>query len=467
MGSRVKKTGAFALAFTLACASTPARPGPQSVAGAVDAANAAPVTAPPLAHVDTHEIGPHTVERYHLGGVTILLGIDRWATAYVYETWFGVGLADDPPGREGQIELAFQLAHPRADVDTLSKLEDLGARVRAGLGPDWTVFGVTARGGADAPYESVVRHHTSHLRRAHRADFRAASVAARQTLRRLRRRDVRSQLEEALFANLFPAGSAAARYGTPTLARQVGLLALSEADVRSFVEETFAPQRGLIVAVGDIDRARLLTAIRVHVGPHATSTRDAARPAAPAKDAAVAASIDLRIPAKRELGLVGWPLSKTGDVALEAASIHLAAGHLVSLRDAIQAHSIDTWTVRHRHGGAFAVLVTAGGTSTATTAVGGVVQALGLAGAVPPTDDELIRTQAELRGRTWRALDGLEDRAQHLAVTELSHGGVQQISDRLDAIDALAPDDLVRAIRARVLDVRPVTIIGRPRRPSP
>ena len=36
---------------------------------------------------------------------------------------------------------------------------------------------------------------------------------------------------------------------------------------------------------------------------------------------------------------------------------------------------------------------------------------------VPPTDDELIRTQAELRGRTWRALDGLEDRAQHLAVS--------------------------------------------------
>lgn len=462
MITAVKKSAAAAVLVLTGCAAAPITPAPNTAAGAVEAANSLEVDAPRWRREATVSIGPHPIERYRMGGLEVLIGVDQWTEIFTYETWFDVGTHDDPPGREGMVELAYQLVRTAGDSPQMGRLEALGARVRSGLGPDWTFLGVTAS--ARAPVEAVVAIEAGRLARAGSGDVARARNAAKAMLRRLRGRSVRFQLEEALFGNLFAAGSAAASYGTPTLARQVGLLSLPAEEGRTFAKRRFNPDRALIIVLGAVDRTRVLSAIRRHLGPQLSGVRRPAPPAPPTTTAAVTASIDLRLAAESEYALLGWALpgaSSDDHLALEGAAIHLASGPLASARTRIDATSLDTWTARHRHGGAFAVMVAA--SATATTAAQVAESTVVESSRKPPSDQALAELQATLRGRTWRRLDQLADRSRMLAEYELCRGGIENLASRLARIDTLTAEDITSSLARHVAPKKPVLVIGRPK----
>ena len=186
-----------------------------------------------------------------------------------------------------------------------------------------------------------------------------------------------------------------------------------------------------------------------------------------------AASIAIRVPARSEHLMLGWPLPPAehpDHLALEALAWHLGGGPSSALGRALRtigARAADAGTVAYRHAGAFEVTVALDPSTTATSAEAAVLRIIRRASREPVSADELESIRAELQTRSWLDVERLTGRAETIARAELVHGGVEALPARLERIPSLEPADLVAAATAYLSGQPYVRVIARPRPPPP
>lgn len=376
------------------------------------------------------------------------------------QVWLDAGGADDPPGKAGLAHLFEHLVFGPTDAwgdgDWDRTLQEAGAiGVNAWTWPDETAF--VERVPA-AEVDGVLRREAVRLRRLRLDDAaltRERAVVLAERGQRIES-DPSAVLREKLLAKAFPGDP----YGRPTAGVASDLGTVTTADLRSFYDAAYAPDRTTILVVGDVRPEAVAATLQEAFGAMSrVGSRSSAAPAVPSPGT-VSATLD----ADEDRVALGFPAPARGDPdrgAAEVVDAMLSAGQSAALRRGLEATGLASqvgttlpmqvrgglWTVEAIGRRGVAADALADGTRTVLASLSFDARTVGRA-----------RRQALASRRA-----GLEDGAGFTAFLgqfAVGGGDVRRGRALLAAIAATTPDD-ARRVAARWLDpARSVTALG-------
>jgi hypothetical protein len=391
------------------------------------------------------------VERYRLGGGPTLAFVrDREARSITYQTWLSLDghTRLDPRA----VECVLSSLRPKAGTDALQKLEQLGAIVGAGALEDVAFVKATIPvlsgmpEGAPDPLEQLVAVEAERLKAgAPGADEVKAQIQSASTEAGLGVQE-RNLLDGAAAAKLY----GAAEDATPASVTKARAIMLS-------------PARVVLAVSGDVDRTKLLSAIRRAYAAGAT-------PSSTAPTSSVgsgSATVDL--PSETAKVLVAFPIPPAKDpdhVKLELIAELLAHGPESRLgRSLIPsiATAVEAGAQRTIGPGAFEIFVALKPGQTATHAVSAIDRELRAVSRGETTGLEIEVARSTMRSRILRQLDSLEERAQAIARAVVLDRDAKSVDLGLSAIGVISEVDIRQAASRYLTAQKRVVVIGRPR----
>jgi len=170
------------------------------------------------------------------------------------------GVAQDPPGRPGLAYLTAQMltrgAGDRDRAQTVATLADTGASLEAYAQADGSIVTVRV---SKTHFDTAFAVFADAIARPHfdPAQWSEVSVRWQQELR-LRDRDFATVSRVVSQAVIYGPDTP---YGHPARGRLATASLISREHLKSFHEQTFRPDRGLLVVVGDLSRSELDSAL--------------------------------------------------------------------------------------------------------------------------------------------------------------------------------------------------------------
>ena len=392
-------------------------------------------------------------ERYTLpNGLTVILHEDHTLPLVTVNLWFGVGSADERPGRTGFAHLFEHLmfmgtrAVPNGAFDSL--MEQEGGTNNASTSNDRTNY---FEMGPSNLLETFLFLEADRL--AHLADDMTKEKVdlQRDVVKNERRQSYENRpygmLGVLLYEKMFPANHP---YHHPVIGSHADLTAASVDDVKAFFRTWYVPANGTLVVAGDFKPAEARQLVAKYLGalPRVEAPLRVLPPVAElAKPVRVVQPDDV----KQERVVLAWhsPAAwRRGDTELQLLAALLGDGKSSRLVKSLVleqqlADSVSVSQDPMTGAGLFLIVATAQGAHTAAELEKAIDAELAKLKASPPTADELSRARALLQTEYLSALEGLFARADALNEMEWAFGDPGQLErSALNRFDAVSESDV-------------------------
>lgn len=231
---------------------------------------------------------------------------DPAAPVVSYHTWYGVGSADERPGKTGLAHFFEHLMFnetrslPQGEFDRL--MEEAGGETNAATWLDWTYYYESL------PSEELPLAVRLEAERMRGLVLRPAQVESEREVVANERRmavddDVHGTAMERLYTALFGREHP---YGWPTIGWMEDIRGYRLEDCRAFYDRWYAPDNATVVVVGAFDEEALLRAMQEAYGSFRPAGGRAALPPWDEPPRGRARPIDLHWPTPTEKALFGW-----------------------------------------------------------------------------------------------------------------------------------------------------------------
>ncbi|MCC6216570.1 MAG: insulinase family protein [Polyangiaceae bacterium] len=407
------------------------------------------------------------VERYRLAnGLEVALIEDHSAPVVAYHTWFRVGSRHERPGKTGIAHLFEHLMFretetlPEGEFDR--RLEEIGAENNASTWLDWTSYTI------NVPAESLPLVVGLESERMSRLVLSPEIVASEKEVVANERRyrvedDVEGTANEVLWSTAFTCHG----YGIPTIGWMADIEGFTAEDCRAFYRTYYAPNDAIVVAAGDVTPRALVELVsRAYGGlPPAELPIEDVHPEPPQTDVRTR---ELRRPTPTEKISVGWHGPAMGDFDHPAVSLLaevLTGGrasrlHARLVRELEIATDVRVFVGPFRDPSLIEVSVAARPGHTAEELVDALDRELERVRAEPVLPDELERGRARLELALLSGLETAEGKASTVGFYETVLRRPAGAFERLEALAALGPSDLLRVARRYLrADARTVVIV--------
>ena len=262
-------------------------------------------------------------------GLRLVVVPDPSAPVVAYHTWFGVGSADEEPGKGGLAHLFEHMMFKRTtgygDGEYMERLDALGAEgLNAWTWLDQTVFVQAVPKGA---LPELARLEA--LRMGDLVVDDPAFASELEVVTNERRLTVDDDPDGRLSEALFHAAFAEHPYGLPTIGFMKDLENLGPEDARGFYARWYAPDNATIILVGDVEPAAAAAVVEKAYGhlPRSRPKRPARTPEPPQQGER---RVELTLPVAADRVLLGVkvpPYTHPDTPALLVLDAALTAGH--------------------------------------------------------------------------------------------------------------------------------------------
>jgi zinc protease len=389
------------------------------------------------------------IERHELAnGFVVCLSPNRSIPVVAVSLWYGVGSADERPGRTGLAHLfehlMFQGSRNVRKGEHFRLIQAAGGRANAATGIDRTFF-----------YERLPAHHLELAlwleaeRLAHLLEGldQANLDNQRDVVRNERRLRIDNapygDAEQLLQSLLYPA---AHPYAHEVIGSMEDLAAATLDDVHRFFEAYYSPRNAVLTIVGDLDSASTLGMIERHFGALPSGRASPPR-VVPAKSQAGHGPVDLRV--ERPVALprvyVSYPIPPLAGDAWEVSEVIadlLGRGRASRLYNTLvrteRAQEVNAWTYPLVDDPARltidATAPVAADTEVVVAAVLEVVEHLGQDG---PSDSELDRVRRLRRVEHAADMEHTQEKADRIGMYASLLGMPERLNEELSRYEAV------------------------------
>lgn len=404
-------------------------------------------------------------ERYTLpNGLTVILHEDHHLPSVTVNFWFGVGSADERPGRSGFAHLFEHLmfmgtaAVPNGGFDTT--MEQQGGWNNASTSNDRTNYFDVGPSNLLETFLWLEGDRLSHLA----DDMTKAKVdLQRDVVKNERRQSYETrpygQEELIIMDRLFPDGHP---YHHPVIGSHADLTAASVEDVKAFFRTWYVPTNASLVIAGDFDPKLARTWVDKYLAPWPRAEAPL-RPVPPLVELKKPVRVVQKDSVQNERVVLAWLAPAhfaPGDAELELLGTLLGTGKTSRLVKSlvIDQQLAGDVSVEHeqlRGQSVFIIEATAQGGHTSAELEKALDAELARLATQPPTDAETDRARAFTQRDALTHLEAVFARADALNAMQLTFGdpGLVQRSS-LARFDSIHASDLAEVARR---------VLGRPR----
>jgi zinc protease len=253
-------------------------------------------------------LGTLRIYNFHWpNGLTLKVVPDSEAPVVAYQTWFGVGSADEQKGKTGLAHLfehlMFKGTDGYADGELMSRLEALGADgLNAWTWLDQTVY---VEAVPNTALDEVARLESTRMDGlvVDEPSFRSELEVVMNERRLSVDNEPSGKLSEILFSTAFESHT----YGPPTIGWMADIAAFDREDAVGFYRRFYAPDNATIILVGDVKPEDAVRVIDRHYGDIAGS--GVVRPSRPLEpEQTVAKRVEVTLPIVADRVLVGFKI---------------------------------------------------------------------------------------------------------------------------------------------------------------
>jgi predicted Zn-dependent peptidase len=254
--------------------------------------------------------------------------------------------------------------------------------------------------------------------------------------------------------------------GRPILGSEASIIGISRATIANYWKRGYAPHQTVVAISGNLDHRAALTLVEQALASYPPFEGAGLRmPAAPKARAGAVGHVERRTgQVNLVLGTPSLPRSDPRRMALAVLNAALGGGMSSRLFQEVRekrglAYSVYSFTSSYATSGLFGVYV--GCQPKRTAEVLEICRdELASVAAHGLTADELELGRGQVRGGLVLGLEDTGARMTRLGKGELVLGEIPTVTELLDRIDGVTPDD-VRAVAAEVLGARPsLAIVG-------
>jgi predicted Zn-dependent peptidase len=369
-----------------------------------------------------------TIERHELAnGLRVCISPHPSSPVVAVSVWYGVGSADEVPGRTGLAHLfehlMFQGSRNVGKAQHFSLVQAVGGRANAATGLDRTFY-----------YERVPPHELELAiwleaeRMEHLLDGLDQSNLdnQRDVVRNERRFRIDNQpygdAEERLQALLYPPGHP---YAHEIIGSIEDLGAATLEDAHAFFRTYYSPRNAVVAIAGDVDLHWTMAAVERHFGGITTGAAVPARHfPAPLQPAADVVRSDVDAPVSLARTYLSYPIPPAASPTWEAFEVTadlLARGRASRLYGALVrsrlAQEVNAWVYPLIDDPArLTIDVTGRQGSDADTVVSAVLDEIERLGASGPSDTELDRVRLLRRTEHARDMERMQETADRIGM---------------------------------------------------
>jgi zinc protease len=429
--------------------------------------------APPhgrIEHVESIPFGASlAIERFRMdNGLSILICEDHSAPIVAYHTWFRVGSRHEREGKTGLAHLFEHLmfneveGRPAGAFDRL--LEEAGAESNASTWLDWTQYNISIPKGQLGLVISLESERMNKL------VLREPQVSSEKEVVANERRyrvedDVEGAVNELLWATAFTRHP----YRWPTIGWMKDIEGFTTEDCSAFYKTYYAPNNAVMVAVGDVQEAKLLEQLARAYGSLPASILPV-EDTWPEPPQAGERRTEVQKPTPSEKLVLGYKSPALGDFDHPALSLlmEVLCGGRASrlqqrlLRELEIASEARAYVGPFRDPGLCEVYVAARKGHTAEELLSVIDQEFERVRNEPVSEEEIARASARFELSLLAGLETADGKASTIGFYETVLGRPAGAFERLEITRRLGPGDLLRAARRYLVDSQRSVIFVRP-----
>ncbi|HJP72534.1 MAG TPA: pitrilysin family protein [Candidatus Limnocylindria bacterium] len=401
-----------------------------------------------------------TIERHELAnGLRVCISPHPSSPVVAVSVWYGVGSADEVPGRTGLAHLfehlMFQGSRNVGKAEHFSMVQAVGGRANAATGLDRTFYYERL-----PPHELELAIWLEAERMEHLLDGldQANLDNQRDVVRNERRFRIDNQpygdAEERLQALLYPPGHP---YAHEIIGSMEDLAAATLDDAHAFFRTYYSPANAVVSIAGDVDPDTAIASVERHFG---RIPRGAAVPARrfpePRAGASSLVTSDIDAPVSLPRTYLSYPIPPVASPTWEAFEVIadlLARGRASRLYEAVVrsqlAQEVNAWVYPLVDDPArLTVDVTGRHDSHPDGTVSAVLAEIERLGASGPSDRELDRVRLLRRTEHARDMERMQETADRIGMWASLLGTPERLNEevaRYEAVDANLVRDVVGA----------------------
>ena len=413
--------------------------------------------------------GPElSLARYWLGnGLELLLCEDHAAPVVAYHTWYRVGSRHEREGKTGLAHLFEHLmfneieGRPPGEFDRL--LEEAGAESNAATWLDWTQYTISV------PATQVGLVIGLEAERMGRLVLREPQVANEKEVVANERRyrvenDVEGSVNELLWATAFTRHA----YRWPTIGWMQDIQSFTVEDANSFYRTFYAPNNAIVVVVGDFVPAELLGSMARAYG-HLPPAELPVEDVHPEPPQTLERRVEIHKPTPTDKLAVGYHGPSLGDhdhVALTVLGEVLFGGrasrvHQALVRDRELASDVGASVGPFQEPGLVEITAAARGSHRAEEMLAVIDDETDRVRREPIPVEELERARARLELGLLLGLETVDGKASTIGLYATLLGRPACAFERLELLERLGPNDLLRVARRYLLAERRTVVLVR------
>ena len=389
------------------------------------------------------------IERHQLAnGLVVCLSPNRSIPAVAVSLWYGVGSADEVPGRTGLAHLfehlMFQGSLNVRKGEHLRLIQAVGGRANAATGIDRTYYS-----------ERLPAHHLELAlwleaeRLAHLlAGLDKANLDNQRDVVRNERRlridnapygDAEQLLQSLVYPAVHP-------YAHEVIGSMEDISAATLEDVQRFFEAYYSPGNAVLAIIGDVDSASAMGMVERHLGglsSGAAAPRRVRPPAAPTREAPVELRVERRVALPRVY--ISYPIPALGDDrwgVSEVVADLLGRGRASRLYSTLvragRAQEVSAWTYPLVDDPArLTIDVTAPVGADPEALAAAVLEALVHLGGAGPSESELDRVRRLRRVEHAADMERTQERADRIGMYASLLGTPDRVNEELSRYEAV------------------------------